>query len=125
MQKLLDVGGKDAGMTFEEMGVDGLIVDEAHEFKNLGFATSLTRVAGLGNKTGSKKAADLFMKIQSVLKRTGGRNVAFLTGTPISNTMAELYTMQRYLAYDALKAQGVQHFDAWARVFGEIITEYE
>lgn len=125
MQKLLDVGGKDAGMTFEEMGVDGLIVDEAHEFKNLGFATSLTRVAGLGNKTGSKKAADLFMKIQSVLKRTGGRNVAFLTGTPISNTMAELYTMQRYLAYDALKAQGVQHFDAWARVFGEIVTEYE
>ncbi|MRN48211.1 hypothetical protein GJU93_16765, partial [Brucella sp. 10RB9212] len=65
------------------------------------------------------------MKIQSVLKRTGGRNVSFLTGTPISNTMAELYTMQRYLAYDALKAQGVQHFDAWARVFGEIITEYE
>ncbi|MBJ6722450.1 PLxRFG domain-containing protein [Bacillus sp. PR5] len=125
MEKLLDVGGKDAGMTFEEMGVDGLIVDEAHEFKNLGFATSLTRVAGLGNKTGSKKAADLFMKIQSVLKRTGGRNVSFLTGTPISNTMAELYTMQRYLAYDALKAQGVQHFDAWARVFGEIVTEYE
>ncbi|MRN67953.1 PLxRFG domain-containing protein [Brucella sp. 10RB9213] len=125
MQKLLDVGGKDVGMTFEEMGVDALFVDEAHEFKNLGFATSLTRVAGLGNKTGSKKAADLFMKIQSVLKRTGRRNVSFLTGTPISNTMAELYTMQRYLAYDALKAQGVQHFDAWARVFGEIITEYE
>lgn len=125
MQKLLDVGNKDTGMTFEEMGVDALVVDEAHEFKNLGFATSLTRVAGLGNKTGSKKAADLFMKIQSVLKRTGGRNVSFLTGTPISNTMAELYTMQRYLAYDALKAQGVQHFDAWARVFGEIVTEYE
>lgn len=125
MQKLLDVGNKDTGMTFEEMGVDAIVVDEAHEFKNLGFATSLTRVAGLGNKTGSKKAADLFMKIQSVLKRTGGRNVSFLTGTPISNTMAELYTMQRYLAYDALKAQGVQHFDAWARVFGEIVTEYE
>lgn len=125
MQKLLDAGSKDTGMTFEEMGVDALFVDEAHEFKNLGFSTSMTRVAGLGNKDGSKKAADLFMKIQSVMKRTGGRNVVFLTGTPISNTMAELYTMQRYLAYDALKAQGVAHFDAWARVFGEVVTDFE
>ncbi|MCL7999973.1 cell wall hydrolase, partial [Brucella sp. 21LCYQ03] len=125
MQKLLDSGSKDTGMTFEEMGVDALVVDEAHEFKNLGFATSMTRVAGLGNKEGSKKAADLFMKIQSVMKRTGGRNIVFLTGTPISNTMAELYTVQRYLAYDALKAQGVAHFDAWARVFGEVVTDFE
>lgn len=125
MKKLLDAGGKDTGMTFEEMGIDALVVDEAHEFKNLGFATSMTRVAGLGNKAGSKKAADLFMKLQSVMKRTGGRNVVFLTGTPISNTMAELYTMQRYLSYDALKAQGVAHFDAWARVFGEVVTDFE
>lgn len=125
LKKLLDAGAKDEGMTFEEMGVDGIFVDEAHEFKNLAFATSMSRVAGLGNPTGSQKAADLFMKIQSVKKRTGGRNIVFLTGTPISNTMAEMFTMQRYLDYSGLQARGIAHFDAWARVFGEVVTDWE
>ncbi len=125
LKKLLDAGSKDEGMTFEEMGVDAMFVDEAHEFKNLAFATSMNRVAGLGNPTGSQKAADLFMKIQSVKQRTGGRNIVFLTGTPISNTMAEMFTMQRYLDYDGLRARGIAHFDAWARVFGEVVTDWE
>lgn len=125
LERLMDSGAKDAGMTFEEMGIDSLSVDEAHEFKNLGFATSMTRVAGLGDPVGSQKASDLYVKIQSVKKRTGGRNIAFLTGTPISNTMAEMFTMQRYLDYEGLRASGVAHFDAWARVFGEVVTDWE
>jgi len=125
LKKLLDSGNKDVGMTFEEMGVDGLFVDEAHEFKNLGFATKMTRVGGLGNTQGSQKAADLYMKSRSVLERTGGRNLVFLSGTPISNTMAELYTVQRYLDYGALTAMGVAHFDAWAKVFGEVVSDWE
>lgn len=124
-KKLMDSGRKDLGMTFEEMGVDALFVDEAHEFKNLGFATRMTRIAGLGNSQGSAKAADLYTKVQSVLERTGGRNIVFATGTPISNTMAELFTVQRYLDYPALKAAGIAHFDAWARVFGEVVTDWE
>lgn len=125
LKRLLDAGGKDVGLTFEDLGIDDLTVDEAHEFKNLGFPTSMTRVAGLGNTAGSQKAADLYMKIQSVLERTGGRNITFLTGTPISNTMAELFTMQRYLDNKALRDQGVAHFDAWASVFGEVVTDWE
>ena len=85
----------------------------------------MQRVAGLGNPVGSNKAADMFMKVQSVLKRTGGRNVVFATGTPISNTMAEMYTMQRYLDYGTLKDQGIAHFDAWAKTFGEVVTDWE
>lgn len=125
LKKLLDAGAKDDGLTFDELGIDALYVDEAHEFKNLAFATSMTRVAGLGNPAGSQKAADLYMKVQSVLERTGGRNVVFATGTPLSNTMAEMYTLQRYLDNDALKAMGLAHFDAWARVFGEVVTDWE
>ena len=125
LKKLLDAGAKDDGLTFDELGVDALYVDEAHEFKNLAFTTSMTRVAGLGNPAGSQKAADLYMKTQSVLERTGGRNVVFATGTPLSNTMAEMYTLQRYLDGKALKAMGLAHFDAWARVFGEVVTDWE
>lgn len=125
LKRLLDAGAKDLGMTFEEMGIDALVVDEAHEFKNLGFATSMTRVAGLGNTTGSQKAADLYMKIQSVKERTGGRNVIFATGTPLSNSMAEMFTVQRYLDGEALRNMGIAHFDAWARVFGEVVTDWE
>ena len=104
---------------------NGALVSNCHEFKNLGFSTGMQRVAGLGNPTGSNKAADMFMKVQSVLKRTGGKNVVFATGTPISNTMAEMYTMQRYLDYDTLKDQGISHFDAWAKTFGEVVTDWE
>jgi len=79
-------------------------------------------VAGLGNSTGSNKARDMHLKVSSVLERTGGRNVVFLTGTPISNTMAEMFTMQRYLDGKNLRELGLYHFDAWAKVFGEVVT---
>lgn len=125
MKRLFDTGSKDDNLYFSELGVDAVLLDEAHEFKNLGFSTGMQRVAGLGNPVGSNKAADMFMKVQSVLKRTGGRNVVFATGTPISNTMAEMYTMQRYLDYGTLKDQGIAHFDAWAKTFGEVVTDWE
>jgi N12 class adenine-specific DNA methylase/adenine-specific DNA methylase len=125
LKKLFDTGTKDDNLYFGELGVDGIFLDEAHEFKNLGFSTGMQRVAGLGNPSGSNKAADMFMKAQSVLRRTGGRNVVFATGTPISNTMAEMYTMQRYLDYGTLKDQGIAHFDAWAKTFGEVVTDWE
>lgn len=125
LKALLDSHNKDENITFEEMGVDALIVDEAHEFKNLQFSTSMQRVMGLGNQKGSQKAFDLYVKTQSVLKRTGGRNIVFLTGTPVSNTMAEMYTMQRYLDGKTLRAQGLSHFDAWASMFGQVVTDWE
>lgn len=125
MEKLLDAGKKDEGLTFDELGVDDITVDEAHEFKNLAYSTSMQRVAGLGNAAGSQRAADLYMKTQFVLEKTGGNNVAFLTGTPLSNTMAEMYTIQRYLDRKSLTDLGIAHFDAWARVFGEVVTDWE
>jgi len=125
MERLLDSGRKDDGLTFDELGVDALYVDEAHEFKNLAYSTSMQRVAGLGNMSGSSKAADLYMKSRLILERTGGNNLVFLSGTPLSNTMAEMYTVQRYLDEKALRAMGVAHFDAWARVFGEVVTDWE
>jgi len=125
LKKLFDTGSKDDNLHFGELGVDALLLDEAHEFKNLGFSTGMQRVAGLGNPAGSNKAADMFMKVQATLKRTGGKNVVFATGTPISNTMAEMYTMQRFLDYGTLKDQGIAHFDAWAKTFGEVVTDWE
>lgn len=125
LKKLFDQDGKDNAIYFDELGVDALFLDEAHEFKNLQFSTSMQRVAGLGNPVGSQKAADMFMKVQQVMSRTGGRNIVFATGTPISNTMAEMYTMQRYLDYSAMRAQGLAHFDAWARMYGEVVTDWE
>lgn len=125
LKKLFDTGSKDDNLYFGELGVDAVLLDEAHEFKNLGFSTGMQRVAGLGNPAGSNKAADMFMKIQSTLARTGGKNVVFATGTPISNTMAEMYTMQRFLDYGTLKDQGIAHFDAWAKTLGEVVTDWE
>lgn len=125
LKKLFDTGGKDDNLHFGELGVDAMLLDEAHEFKNLGFSTGMQRVAGLGNPAGSNKAADMFMKVQATVKRTGGKNVVFATGTPISNTMAEMYTMQRFLDYGTLKDQGIAHFDAWAKTFGEVVTDWE
>ena len=124
LKKLLDTGSKDDNLTFEELGVDALFVDEFHEFKNLAFSTSM-QVSGLGSPKGSLKATDMFLKIQSILKSTGGKNIVVATGTPVSNTMAEMYTMQRYLDYQNLKDQGISHFDAWARTFGEVVTDWE
>lgn len=125
LKKLFDSEAKDDSLYWGELGIDDITVDEAHEFKNLAFSTSMNRVAGLGNQQGSQKAADMYLKVQQVLKATGGRNVTFATGTPISNTMAEMYTMQRYLDGANLKAQGLAHFDAWARMFGEVVTDWE
>lgn len=125
LKKLIDVERKDDSLYWSELGIDGLFLDEAHEFKNLGYSTGMRGVAGLGNPTGSQKAMDLYMKVRHLRSTTGGKNVVFATGTPISNTMAEMYTNQRYLDYDNLKAQGLLHFDAWARNFGEVVTDWE
>ncbi len=111
-------------MDFSDLGVDALFVDEAHEFKNLGFATSMN-VSGLGNTAGSAKALDLFVKCRYLQKKQEGRGVFFLTGTPISNTIAEVYTMQRYLQYDELEAKNLEYFDAWASTFGKVSSNWE
>jgi N12 class adenine-specific DNA methylase len=113
---------KDDGVTFEQLGIDRVFVDEADLYKNLGFTTKMSRIAGLPN-TESNRAMDMYMKTRYVSERAGG--VVFATGTPISNTMAEMYTMQRYLAPKLLEAAGVAHFDAWAANFGEAVTALE
>jgi N12 class adenine-specific DNA methylase len=115
---------KDDTVTFEDMGVDQLFVDEAHNFKNLFFATKMTRIAGLPNSE-SQRAFDLFVKTRHVMGLNGGRGVVFATGTPISNTMAEMFTMQRYLQPDYLGAHGMSHFDSWAQNFGASVTAWE
>jgi N12 class adenine-specific DNA methylase/predicted RNA methylase len=120
-----DTGAKDQVVTFSDLGVDALFVDEAQEFKNLFITTSLNRVAGLGNLAGSEKAFDLFVKCRYLQQENNGRGVFFATGTPISNTIAELYTVQRYMRYDELKSRGVVHFDSWASTFGQVVTGWE
>ncbi|HHV7525066.1 TPA: DEAD/DEAH box helicase family protein [Burkholderia orbicola] len=125
LERKADTGAKDQAVSFADLGVDSLFVDEAHEFKNLFITTTLSRVSGLGNLAGSEKAFDLFVKSRYLQQRNDGRGVFFATGTPISNTIAELYTMQRYLQYDELKARGIVHFDAWASTFGQVVTGWE
>jgi hypothetical protein len=115
---------KDATLTFEELGVDRLFVDEAHKFKNLFYVTKMTRVAGLP-QTASERAFDLFLKVQHIQNHNDGGGVVFATGTPISNTMAEMFTMQRYLQMSSLRRHGLQHFDSWAGTFGETVTAME
>ena len=124
LDKLNDTSRKDDVVTFEELGVDRLFVDEAHNFKNLFLITKMRNVAGLA-QTEAQKSSDLFMKCRYLDELTGGRGVVFATGTPISNSMTELYTMQRYLQYETLRSQGLQHFDAWASTFGETVTAIE
>ena len=124
LKKLLNEERKDDGTTFEEMGIDYLVLDEAHLFKNLRIATRHTRVKGIG-KSASQRAEDLFIKIQTLEKSRPGRAALFATGTPISNTMAEMFVMQRYLQNDTLREYGVDDFDAWAATFGEITTQME
>ena len=106
------------------MGVDRLFVDEAHNYKNLFLVTKMRNVGGIA-QTEAQKSSDLFMKTQYLDEITGGRGVVFATGTPISNSMVELYTMQRYLQYNTLRRHDLQHFDAWASTFGETITAIE
>ncbi|MDA8140229.1 MAG: helicase-related protein [Desulfobacteraceae bacterium] len=126
-EKLKELATKprDAVADFSELGVDALFIDEAHEFKNLFYATSRTRVAGLGNPTGSKKAFDMFVKTQFIRDQNNGRGVFFLTGTPVSNSIAEMYTMMRYLRYDRLKEMGIKHFDQWANMFAKTVSDWE
>ena len=115
---------KDNTLTFEELGIDRLFIDEAHKFKNLFYVTKMTRIAGLP-QTASERAFDLFLKVQHVQAKNRGGGVVFATGTPISNTMAEMFTMQRYLQMGALRRSGLQHFDSWAGTFGETVTTME
>ncbi|MDR2572932.1 MAG: SLOG family protein [Desulfovibrio sp.] len=121
---LAGTGPKDRAVDFGDLGVDGLFIDESHEFKNLAYATTMN-VAGLGNITGSAKAFDLFIKCRYLQQKNEGRGVYFMTGTPISNTIAEVYTLQRYLQYDELRAKNIEHFDAWASTFGQITAGWE
>ena len=124
LEKLSDQSRKDDVITFEELGIDRLFVDEAHFYKNLFLVTKMRNVAGL-SQTEAQKSSDLFMKCRYLDELTGGKGVVFATGTPISNSMTEMYTMQRYLQYDLLKKKDMTHFDAWASTFGETVTAIE
>ena len=124
MAKLNDQRRKDDVITFEELGVDKLFVDEAHGFKNLFLATKMRNVAGIGQSE-AQKSSDMFAKCRYLDEITGGRGVVFATGTPVSNSMVELYTMMRYLQYDLLQSSGLEHFDSWAANFGETTTSLE
>ena len=124
LEKLNDQSRKDDVITFEELGVDRIFVDEAHMFKNLAAFTKMRNVAGI-SQTEAQKSSDLYMKCRYLDELTGGRGVVFATGTPISNSMVELYTMQKYLQYSTLKEKGLLHFDAWASTFGETVTAIE
>jgi N12 class adenine-specific DNA methylase len=115
---------KDDGLTFEELGVDRAFVDEAQYAKNLFYVSKMTRIAGLP-QTASQRAFDMFLKVQHVQRLNGGGGVVFATGTPISNSVAEMFTMQRFLQMQTLKAHNVAHFDAWAATFGEPVTAME
>lgn len=124
LDKLNDQSRKDDVVTFEELGVDRLFVDEAHNFKNLFLYSKMRNVGGIA-QTEAQKSSDLFMKCRYLDEVTGNKGVIFATGTPVSNSMVELYTMQRYLQYDTLSDKNLQHFDAWASTFGETVTAIE
>jgi N12 class adenine-specific DNA methylase len=124
LDKMLNESEKDAGPFFDEIGIDGLMVDEAHEFKNLWFMTSMTRVAGVQNQ-GNQTTFDMWMKTDYLNELTNEKGILFATGTPISNSVGEMYTMQRYLQPKLLEASGLKSFDAWANTFGEVVTDIE
>ncbi|MDO4639449.1 MAG: DUF4116 domain-containing protein [Leptotrichia hongkongensis] len=124
LQKLNDDFKKDDVITFEELGIDKLYVDEAHAFKNLYIYTKMRNVAGIG-QTEALRSSDMLMKCRYMDEITGGKGIVFATGTPVSNSMSELYTMQRYLQYEELKSRGENNFDSWASTFGETVTAIE
>ena len=124
LQSLAAEHKKDNTLTFEELGVDRLFVDEAHYFKNLFYVTKMTRIAGLP-QTASERAFDMYLKVRHIQSLNGGGGVVFATGTPIANSMAEMFTMQRYLQPDDLKKHNLHHFDSWAATFGEPVTAME
>ena len=124
LDKLNDQSRKDDVVTFEELGVDRIFIDEAHYYKNLAAFTKMRNVGGI-SQTEAMKSSDLYMKCRYLDELTGGRGVVFATGTPVSNSMVEMYTMQKYLQYSALKRNDLLHFDAWASTFGETVTAIE
>lgn len=124
LEKLNDQSRKDDVVTFEELGVDRLFIDESHYYKNLYLYTKMRNVGGIA-QTEAQKSSDLFMKCRYLDEITGGRGTVFATGTPISNSMVELYTIQRYLQYNTLVKNNLQHFDSWASTFGETVTAVE
>lgn len=124
LKELTDESAKDDLITFEELGIDSIMVDEAHNFKNLSIFSKINNVSGISG-TGAKKATDMQLKCQYITELNGGRGIVFATGTPISNTMCEMYVMQLYLQKQALEQMGIYHFDSWAANFGEITTALE
>ena len=124
LDKLNDTKRKDTVIDFEELGVDRLFIDESHFYKNLYLYTKMRNVGGIA-QTEAQKSSDLFMKCRYLDEITGSRGTVFATGTPVSNSMVELYSVQRYLQYDTLMQNGLQHFDSWASTFGETVTALE
>ena len=124
LKDLLAEDKKDDGLVFDELGVDHIFIDEAHYFKNLETPTKMERVAGI-QTGGSERAFDLYMKARYLHQRHPGHGVTFATGTPISNTMVEMYTMQRFLDPEGLRQRGIEHFDGWAATFGEVVESME
>ena len=125
IDKLTDKAKDEDNIDFEQLGVDSLFIDEAHNFKNLFYTTSMTNVAGLGNKDGSKRAFDLYTKVRYLQKLNGGKGIVFATATPVMNSMSEMYIMQKYLQPDLLEQLGLNTFDAWAKQFGEVVNGVE
>ena len=125
LKKLGDMKKDEENIDFEQLGVDALFVDEAHSYKNLFYTTNMNNVSGLGNKDGSQKAFDLYMKVRYLQGLNGGRGIVFATATPVMNSMSEMYIMQKYLQSDLLEARGLHSFDAWASQFGEVRTVLE
>ena len=123
--KTLADSAKDDDIRFEELGVDALFVDEAHNFKNLFYTTSMSNVSGLGNRDGSKRAFDLYTKVRYLQQLNGGKGIVFATATPVMNSMAEMFIMQRYLQPQMLHDLGIENFDAWAKQFGEVVNGLE
>ena len=125
IEKLTDKAKDEDNIDFEGLGVDSLFVDEAHNFKNLFYTTSMTNVSGLGNKDGSKRAFDLYTKVRYLQGLNGGRGIVFATATPVMNSMSEMYIMQKYLQPDLINQLGLSTFDAWAKQFGEVVNGVE
>lgn len=125
LKKLTDKVKDEDGAMFEDLGVDGLFVDEAHNFKNLEYTTRMNNVSGLGSTDGSQRAFDLYTKVRYLQQMNGGRGIVFATATPVMNSMTEMYIMQRYLQPDTLRQLGIDNFDSWAKMFGEVVNALE
>ena len=125
LKKLTDKAKDEDGAMFEDLGVDSLFVDEAHNFKNLEYSTRMSNVSGLGKADGAQRSFDLYTKVRYLQQLNGGRGVVFATATPVMNSMTEMYIMQKYLQPDTLKQLGIEHFDSWAKMFGEVVNALE